>query len=200
MPDETPLPNVVNRLSQTLRREVLPVLGRVPSYGRLIYALATDAGLPAANKRALFLALGYQISPVDLIPGFIPVIGQLDDLLVMFWGIRTTLEKLPPERTDEILAGVNLTREQIAADTEVVRGALRELVARPAAAAGKGLWSALRGAVTAGAYVGYLAYYLVKGRNYARGLTSNLKPGWKMPAAGGGSVPTNRKTSRAMIW
>ncbi|MHB0936160.1 MAG: YkvA family protein [Armatimonadota bacterium] len=162
MPDETPLPNIVNRLSQTLRRQVLPVLGRVPSYGRLIYALATEAGLPAADKRALFLALGYQFSPVDLLPGFIPVIGQLDDLLVMFWGIRTTLEKLPPERGDEILAGVTLTREQIAADTEVVRVALRELVTRPAVAAGKGLWSAMKSTVIAGTYVGYLAYYLVK--------------------------------------
>jgi len=165
MPDRTPLPNIVNRLSQALRREVVPVLGRIPAYGRLIYALVTDAGLSGADKRALFLALGYQISPVDLIPGFIPIIGALDDLLVMFWGIRTTLEKLPPERAEELLAGVNLTREQIASDTETVRGALRELVARPAAAAGKGLWSLVRGAVAGGTYLGYLAYYLMKRKN-----------------------------------
>jgi len=164
MPNGTPLPSIVNRLNEALRRQVVPVLGRVPAYGRLIYALATEAGLSAADKRTLFLALGYQISPVDLIPGFIPIIGALDDLLVMFWGIRTTLEKLPPERGDAILAGVTLTREQIDADTEIIRTALRELVARPAVAAGKGLWSAMKSTVIAGAYVGYLAYYLVKGK------------------------------------
>lgn len=164
MTDATPLADIVNRMNEALRRQVVPVLGRVPAYGRLIYALTTNGGLSAADKRTLFLALGYQFSPVDLIPGFIPVIGALDDLLVMFWGIRTTLEKLPPERGDAILADVGLTREQIEADTEVIRTALRTLVARPAIAAGKGLWAAMKSTVIAGAYVGYLAYYLVKGK------------------------------------
>ena len=158
------LPNAVNRLSHAVRHQVIPIIGRMPSYGRLIYALASDGDLTAADKRSLFVALGYQISPVDLIPGFIPVIGQLDDILVMFWGIRTTLEKLSEERGTALLAGVNLTRDQLAADTEVVRHALRELISRGATAAGKGLFSVVRGAVIGGAYLGYLAYYLVKGK------------------------------------
>ena len=158
------LPTAVNRLSHSLRHEVLPVLGRLPAYGHLIYRLATDAGLPAREKSALFLALGYQLSPVDLIPGFIPVVGQLDDILVMLWGIRNTLDKLPPERVEDLLHDVRLSTEQIAADTEIIRTALRELLSRGARSAGRGLMALLRAGVSAGAYLGYFAYYLFQPR------------------------------------
>jgi uncharacterized membrane protein YkvA (DUF1232 family) len=45
-------------------------------------------------------AVGYLVSPIQLIPTFIPVIGQLDDLLLLFLGMKI-LRKLTP---DEILA------------------------------------------------------------------------------------------------
>lgn len=45
-------------------------------------------------------AVGYLVSPIQLIPTFIPVIGQLDDLLVLFLGMKI-LRRLTP---DEILA------------------------------------------------------------------------------------------------
>lgn len=38
---------------------------------------------PRAAKLVLALAIGYALSPVDLIPDFIPVLGYLDDLLLL---------------------------------------------------------------------------------------------------------------------
>jgi len=157
------LPETVNRLGRDLRRDVLPILGRIPAYGRLIYALATDNTLPNSAKSALFLALGYQVSPVDLIPGFIPVIGQLDDVLVMLWGIRRTLDQLAPERAAEHLTKVKVSREQIDADAATVRRALESMVASGARAAGRGITTLLRVGVTAGVYLGYLGYYTLMG-------------------------------------
>lgn len=47
---------------------------------RLLYA---DARTPKISKILLWVAIGYALSPIDLIPDFIPVIGYLDDLVIL---------------------------------------------------------------------------------------------------------------------
>jgi uncharacterized membrane protein YkvA (DUF1232 family) len=51
-------------------------------------ALLTDPRVPRLAKAVLAFALLYLASPIDLIPDFIPVIGHLDDLVIvpfLFW-------------------------------------------------------------------------------------------------------------------
>jgi uncharacterized membrane protein YkvA (DUF1232 family) len=45
----------------------------------------------------LGIAIGYLVSPIQLIPNFIPVIGQLDDLAVLTVAVRYACRCLPPE-------------------------------------------------------------------------------------------------------
>jgi uncharacterized membrane protein YkvA (DUF1232 family) len=47
---------------------------------KLIYA---DPRTPRTAKILLWIAIVYALSPIDLIPDFIPVIGHLDDLIVL---------------------------------------------------------------------------------------------------------------------
>lgn len=49
------------------------------------------------------LVLGYALSPIDLVPDFIPVIGYLDDLLILPIGIALTIKTLPKGIWDECL-------------------------------------------------------------------------------------------------
>ena len=58
------------------------LLRALPDIVRAISGLAKDPVLPKAAKIALAAAVLYLVSPVDLIPDFIPVLGHLDDVFV----------------------------------------------------------------------------------------------------------------------
>ncbi len=59
------------------------LLRALPDIARLVGRLAGDPLLPAPAKIALAAAVIYLVSPVDLLPDFIPVLGYLDDLLLV---------------------------------------------------------------------------------------------------------------------
>jgi uncharacterized membrane protein YkvA (DUF1232 family) len=62
---------------------VTQLLRALPNLVRLIARLAVDPTLPRAAKVALAAALVYLASPVDLVPDFIPLVGYLDDVLLV---------------------------------------------------------------------------------------------------------------------
>jgi len=61
---------------------VRALLRALPAIIRTLRRLAVDPVLPKRAKVALAAAVLYLVSPVDLIPDFIPVVGYLDDLIV----------------------------------------------------------------------------------------------------------------------
>lgn len=58
------------------------LLRALPDLGRLIARLAVDPVLPRTAKVALAAAAVYLLSPLDLIPDFIPLVGYVDDVLL----------------------------------------------------------------------------------------------------------------------
>lgn len=58
-------------------------------------ALSAHPGTPRVSKWLIALALIYLASPIDLIPDFIPVIGHLDDLLILPALIWLALKLIP---------------------------------------------------------------------------------------------------------
>ena len=68
---------------------------------RLVWAMLRDARTPAAAKLTAVLAMLYVISPLDLIPDLVPVLGWLDDGLVAYVLLqlslhRVRLKRVPP--------------------------------------------------------------------------------------------------------
>jgi uncharacterized membrane protein YkvA (DUF1232 family) len=61
-----------------------------------LYLAYRDPRTPWPARLALALLVGYALSPVDLIPDFIPVIGLLDDLVIIPLGIYFALKLVPP--------------------------------------------------------------------------------------------------------
>src|SRR5687767_4532182 len=67
-------------------------------------SLLEDPHLPILDKVALVILVGYLSMPLDLIPDFVPVIGQLDDFLIVSLALLLLLKTIPQERFDRAVA------------------------------------------------------------------------------------------------
>ena len=101
--------------------EVARVVPRLPKYAKLIWLLLKDPCLPAKQRTALIAAVGYSVSPIDAIPGIIPVIGQLDDLAVVLFTVRWILGSMPTDRAGESLSKSGLSAEILEEDLRLVK-------------------------------------------------------------------------------
>ena len=61
------------------------------------YFAARDPRTPLLVRALALLVAAYALSPIDLIPDFIPVIGYLDDLVLVPLGLALVLRWTPPE-------------------------------------------------------------------------------------------------------
>jgi uncharacterized membrane protein YkvA (DUF1232 family) len=69
-------------LNRPTRELVGPAARLLPDLARLVRSLLSDRTTPGSVRFALAFLLGWIVSPIDLIPEFIPVLGPLDDLIV----------------------------------------------------------------------------------------------------------------------
>ena len=80
---------IFNRLkswAQTIKRDVFA-----------LYLAARDPRVPWLAKTLAAAVAAYALSPIDLIPDFIPVLGHLDDLILVPLGIWLAIKMIPPE-------------------------------------------------------------------------------------------------------
>ena len=66
-----------------------------------LYLAYGDPRVPLYAKLFAALVVGYAFSPIDLIPDFIPVLGYLDDLLVVPLGVVLAVRMIPEEVLSE---------------------------------------------------------------------------------------------------
>jgi len=85
-----------------------------------VYLVARDPRTPWYVKAlALFIA-GYALSPIDLIPDFIPVLGYLDDLIIVPLGLLLVIRLVPPEIMAEHRAAADLSANRPTSRVAVV--------------------------------------------------------------------------------
>jgi uncharacterized membrane protein YkvA (DUF1232 family) len=98
------------------REEFGRLIRHIPKYARLAWALAKDPRLSRARRAAVLAGAAYVLSPIDFVPGIIPVVGQLDDVLIALGVIRLALNGLKPEFRAELLTSAGLTADDLDAD------------------------------------------------------------------------------------
>jgi uncharacterized membrane protein YkvA (DUF1232 family) len=82
-------------------RGVIQLFAHLPSFVKLFSRLVKDSRVGLRPKLVLAGILAYVIFPTDLIPDFLPVLGQVDDLVVIFLGLKLFLKLCPKEVVQE---------------------------------------------------------------------------------------------------
>lgn len=94
------LMNIINNLKNSL--------GKAKNHTRklkkevmALYLACKRKDIPWYTKTVPILVVGYALSPIDLIPDFIPILGYLDDLVIVPLGISFAIKLIPKDKLDE---------------------------------------------------------------------------------------------------
>ena len=80
------------------------LLLRFRSEAKMVWALLRDPATPPAAKLVAILGLVYLVSPIDLIPDFVPILGWLDDGVVLAALLALAYKMLPRELYESLRA------------------------------------------------------------------------------------------------
>ena len=119
-------------------------LGRAKAWARAVkrdvvavYIAAKDPRTPLPVKILAGAVAAYALSPIDLIPDFIPILGYLDDLIIVPIGLIIVLRLIPPE----ILKSARIeASEYLSRPTNYWAAAFIVVVWLPIAAGGVAWW------------------------------------------------------------
>jgi uncharacterized membrane protein YkvA (DUF1232 family) len=95
------LTNWAKRTSHRLRRDVL-----------MLWIAARDPRTPLPAKLIGGLVASYALSPIDLIPDFVPILGMLDDVIIIPIGIAAAFRLIPQPLLDEFRAAADIETER----------------------------------------------------------------------------------------
>jgi uncharacterized membrane protein YkvA (DUF1232 family) len=85
---------------------------KLPTYARVVWGIARDPRTPIGLKAILVAAVAYVVSPLDLVPDAIPILGQADDLTVVLLVLDLFIQNAPPEvRRDHLERAKNGTAD-----------------------------------------------------------------------------------------
>ena len=99
----------------------MPVASRIPDYARLVTALVLDERTPTDRKLLLGAAAGYLIAGRDLVPDDLPLLGGLDDLVVVVLAVDLFLDGVPQDLLDEKLQDLDIDRAAFHRDLAQIR-------------------------------------------------------------------------------
>jgi len=94
----------MDKAAERDRRGVKGLMSRAKTWARALrrdaHALrlaSRDPRVPWTVKLLAIVVAGYALSPIDLIPDFIPVLGYLDDLIIVPLGIWLVIKLIPED-------------------------------------------------------------------------------------------------------
>lgn len=87
--------------------------GLIPDCIILFKRLLNDPKVPRSRKLMLVILIGYLALPIDLIPDFIPIAGQLDDVIIVVLVLRSILRSIGDEDVKKNWSGPESSINQV---------------------------------------------------------------------------------------
>jgi uncharacterized membrane protein YkvA (DUF1232 family) len=81
-------PDVRDRPRTGAKRTVMDTIRQLPNYVRMLFGLLTDRRVATIDKVLVGAAIAYILTPVDLIPDFIPFLGEVDDVFLLVTALQ----------------------------------------------------------------------------------------------------------------
>ena len=88
---------MLNRTGRWRYVRMAQLVWKLPTYARLIWGLARDSRTPLHLKLLLGAGIAYLVTPIDLIPDALPIIGQADDLTVLLLVLDLFIANAPED-------------------------------------------------------------------------------------------------------
>jgi len=70
------------------KRTVMGTISEIPNFLRLLYGLITDSRVNSMDKLVVAGAIAYILLPVDIIPDFVPFLGEVDDVFLLILALQ----------------------------------------------------------------------------------------------------------------
>jgi uncharacterized membrane protein YkvA (DUF1232 family) len=106
----------------------------LPNLIKLLGRLLKDPRVPRRSKIVVGAVMAYVVSPIDLLPEFIPVAGVLDDLFLVVFALNHLIERAGEEVVLEHWDGpqdiLSMVRSVLTTITELVPAKIRKLLGR----------------------------------------------------------------------
>lgn len=118
--------NALRAWRPTDARQAIAIVRKLPLYVRLVWGLLRDRRVPLSQKGLLLLLAGYIVAPIDVIPDFVPVLGQLDDVAVTLLVLDLFIRSAPKEVVDDHLARIARDQDDLRRDLDQAQRALGE--------------------------------------------------------------------------
>jgi uncharacterized membrane protein YkvA (DUF1232 family) len=87
------------------REEARAMVRFIPDCVVLLRRLIAEDEVSGRTKLLVAITIGYLVFPIDVVPDFIPILGHLDDALLLLWTLRSLVRQVPPERLAELWPG-----------------------------------------------------------------------------------------------
>ncbi len=114
----------MNRSGRWRYLRLAQLVWKLPTYARVIWGMLRDKRTPVYLKVLLAAALAYLVTPFDLVPDALPLIGQADDLTVLLLVLDLFLANAPREVREEHWERARSGTAQLDRDLAQLRGLL----------------------------------------------------------------------------
>jgi uncharacterized membrane protein YkvA (DUF1232 family) len=100
-------------MSKFTRLFKLANAARLATYMIALWKLFKHPQTPRAAKLVAIAVIAYAVSPIDLIPDFIPLLGQLDELILLPLGVALVVKLTPPPLWEARLREAEASTERL---------------------------------------------------------------------------------------